>query len=100
MQWSWRCGSPIRQCLPSFNRDPPAGARPGVANGQPGGASARSDEYDATTIPRAARLSGVRGRVPIAIILLIASVARLWGLDFGLPSPYCRPDEEAVAAVG
>ena len=44
-------------------------------------------------------LSGVRGRVPIAIILLIASVARLWGLDFGLPSPYCRPDEEAVAAV-
>src|SRR5215210_182409 len=49
--------------------------------------------------PRNGMLSVVGSRVPIAIILLVALGARLWGIDFGLPSPYCRPDEEAVAAV-
>ncbi len=32
-------------------------------------------------------------------ILLVAAIARLWALGFGLPHPAARPDEEAVGAM-
>jgi hypothetical protein len=33
------------------------------------------------------------------VILPIAAVARLWGIQFGLPHPHCRPDEDAISAI-
>ena len=36
---------------------------------------------------------------PLAVVLLAAAAVRVWAIDFCLPSHYCRPDEEAVAAV-
>jgi 4-amino-4-deoxy-L-arabinose transferase-like glycosyltransferase len=36
---------------------------------------------------------------PIAAILTVAAVARLWGIGFGLPHPNCRPDEGAIASL-
>ena len=36
---------------------------------------------------------------PLAVVLLVAAAVRVWAIDFCLPSHYCRPDEEAVAAV-
>ena len=35
----------------------------------------------------------------LGLILALAALARVWAISFCLPSPYCRPDEEAVAAV-
>jgi len=32
----------------------------------------------------------------LALILLLAVVVRFWGISFGLPNPYCRPDEEII----
>ena len=32
----------------------------------------------------------------LAIILLLAATLRLWGLDYGLPHPLSRPDEERI----
>jgi len=36
---------------------------------------------------------------PIATILVVATFARFSGLAFGLPHPYCRPDETSIASV-
>lgn len=36
---------------------------------------------------------------PLAVVLVVAAVLRVWAIDFCLPSPYCRPDEEAVGAI-
>jgi 4-amino-4-deoxy-L-arabinose transferase-like glycosyltransferase len=41
----------------------------------------------------------VRKHAPIVLILAIAALARFWAIDFGLPSPLCRPDEEAVVSI-
>ena len=43
-----------------------------------------------------------RGRVRLVVVLLIALMARLWGLGFGLPHIIARPDETEIAgpAVG
>jgi 4-amino-4-deoxy-L-arabinose transferase-like glycosyltransferase len=41
----------------------------------------------------------VRRSVAFAGILVIGVLARGWGISFGLPAPYSRPDEEAVASV-
>jgi hypothetical protein len=32
-------------------------------------------------------------------ILPLAAAARLWGIDFCLPHPHCRPDEDAISAI-
>ena len=32
----------------------------------------------------------------LAIVLLLAATLRLWGLDYGLPHPLSRPDEERI----
>ena len=32
-------------------------------------------------------------------ILPVAAAARLWGIRFCLPHPYCRPDEDAISAI-
>lgn len=45
------------------------------------------------------RISAVRAYGPLIAILSIAAVARFWAIDFCLPSPVCRPDEDAVASV-
>lgn len=36
---------------------------------------------------------------PLAVVLVVAAALRVWAIDFCLPSPYCRPDEEAVGAI-
>jgi hypothetical protein len=36
---------------------------------------------------------------PIATILAAAALVRFSGLAFGLPHPYCRPDETSIASV-
>lgn len=41
----------------------------------------------------------VRNHASLAIVLGVAAAVRLWAIDFCLPSPACRPDEEAVAAI-
>jgi hypothetical protein len=35
--------------------------------------------------------------VPLALVLLVALAVRVWGLGFGLPYAYARPDESAIA---
>jgi len=35
----------------------------------------------------------------LTVILIVAAIARLWALSFGLPHPAARPDEDAVAAL-
>ena len=35
----------------------------------------------------------------LAAILAVAALVRLWGINFGLPHPNCRPDEGAIAAI-
>ncbi len=32
----------------------------------------------------------------LALVLCVAAVVRLWGIDFGLPQTHCRPDETLV----
>jgi len=44
-------------------------------------------------------VSAILKRRSILIILLVAAVLRLWGLDFGLPNDRCRPDEYMIAVV-
>jgi hypothetical protein len=39
------------------------------------------------------------GNLVLAAILAVAALARFWALDFGLPHPAARPDEEAVSAL-
>src|SRR6185436_15251249 len=34
-----------------------------------------------------------------AVVLPIAALSRLWAIDFCLPHPHCRPDEDAVMAI-
>ncbi len=53
------------------------------------------------SIPRPALTSVLRepANILLAAILLIAAVIRFWALDFGLPHPAARPDEEAVSAL-
>lgn len=38
-------------------------------------------------------------RLALVAILVVAAALRVWAIDFCLPSPYCRPDEEAVGAI-
>jgi hypothetical protein len=35
----------------------------------------------------------------LAAILTVAALVRLWGINFGLPHPNCRPDEGAIASI-
>jgi len=35
----------------------------------------------------------------VAVVLPAAAIARLWALDFCLPHPHCRPDEDAIQAI-
>jgi Dolichyl-phosphate-mannose-protein mannosyltransferase len=35
----------------------------------------------------------------LAVVLPVAAVARLWGIDFCFPHPHCRPDEDAISAI-
>ena len=35
----------------------------------------------------------------VGAILPVAAAARLWGIDFCLPHPHCRPDEDAISAI-
>jgi len=39
------------------------------------------------------------GYAVLLIILLIGGVARLWGIDFGLPHTMCRPDESWLLSI-
>lgn len=39
------------------------------------------------------------GRAALIAILFVAGLARFWAIDFCLPAPICRPDEEAVASL-
>src|SRR6185436_14748101 len=34
-----------------------------------------------------------------AVVLPIAALSRLWAIDFCLPHPHCRPDEDAIMAI-
>jgi len=34
-----------------------------------------------------------------AIVLPLAALSRLWAIDFCLPHPHCRPDEDAINAI-
>jgi hypothetical protein len=47
------------------------------------------------------RLSAFGGRLDrgLAVAVFVAALVRLNGLDFGLPHPLCRPDEDAIASV-
>src|SRR6187397_3705279 len=40
-----------------------------------------------------------RTAVLLGLILVAGTVARFWGLGFGLPHPNCRPDEGAIASI-
>ena len=33
------------------------------------------------------------------VVLPIAALSRLWAIDFCLPHPHCRPDEDAIQAI-
>ncbi len=35
----------------------------------------------------------------IPAILFLAAGVRVWGIGYGLPSTYCRPDEDRLIAV-
>ncbi len=37
-----------------------------------------------------------RSRIALGLALVLASLLRLWGLDYGIPHPTARPDEERV----
>ena len=37
--------------------------------------------------------------MPLATILVVAAIARLCGIDFGLPHLNCRPDEGAIVSI-
>jgi hypothetical protein len=37
--------------------------------------------------------------VVAGVVLPIAAAARLWAIDFCLPHPHCRPDEDAIMAI-
>jgi 4-amino-4-deoxy-L-arabinose transferase-like glycosyltransferase len=41
----------------------------------------------------------VKTAIPMAALLIVAAVSRLWAIGFCLPAPYCRPDEEAVVGI-
>jgi 4-amino-4-deoxy-L-arabinose transferase-like glycosyltransferase len=38
-------------------------------------------------------------KIPLALVLTLAVVLRVWGLDFGLPHTLARPDEDATVAI-
>ncbi len=38
-------------------------------------------------------------RTALVAILAVAGLARFWAIDFCLPAPICRPDEEAVVSI-
>ena len=38
-------------------------------------------------------------RAAVAGILVVAGLARFWAIDYCLPAPTCRPDEEAVVSL-
>ncbi|MFH1038554.1 MAG: glycosyltransferase family 39 protein [PVC group bacterium] len=44
-------------------------------------------------------MRGNRNFVILAGILLLAAAVRLWGIDYGLPCTYCRPDEDRLIAT-
>ena len=52
-----------------------------------------------TDAPRAERRRAGAALFVAAVVLPAAAAARLWGIAFGLPYPYSRPDEDAVAAI-
>ena len=41
----------------------------------------------------------MRRHWPVAAILIVAAVARLWGIHFGLPHLNARPDEGTIASI-
>ena len=41
-----------------------------------------------------------RGHLPLVAVLAASVALRLWGIDFGLPHTFARPDEDAVVAIG
>jgi hypothetical protein len=41
----------------------------------------------------------VSARATLAAILAVAGLARFWAIDYCLPAPICRPDEEAVVNI-
>jgi hypothetical protein len=41
----------------------------------------------------------VTQRTALVAILVVAALARFWAIDFCLPAPVCRPDEEAVVSI-
>jgi hypothetical protein len=44
--------------------------------------------------------SGLHGhRVAVALVLVVAGTLRCWGLAFGLPHTFARPDEDAVQGI-
>jgi dolichyl-phosphate-mannose-protein mannosyltransferase len=51
------------------------------------------------SIDTAAWLARLRRLRVLILILVVAALARVWALAFGLPHLGCRPDEEAVAAI-
>ena len=53
------------------------------------------------TAPRPAG-TWARTGLSLALILFLALSLRLWGVTFGLPNPYCRPDEDIIVtkAIG
>lgn len=49
--------------------------------------------------PRADRQRARATLFVVAVVLPAAAAARLWGIDFGLPYPHSRPDEDAISAI-
>jgi len=45
------------------------------------------------------RLKALKGAIPLSLILLTATIARFWGISFGLPHTQCRPDEMATTGM-
>jgi hypothetical protein len=41
----------------------------------------------------------VKVHLPIVLILAVAGLSRFWAIGFGLPHPFCRPDESAIVDV-
>jgi 4-amino-4-deoxy-L-arabinose transferase-like glycosyltransferase len=44
-------------------------------------------------------LSDATSRTLLVLILAVGAALRLWGLQFGLPHPFARPDEEVIVDV-
>ena len=48
-------------------------------------------------------MRGPRGRTAAlfvaGVVLPVAALSRLWAIDFCLPHPHCRPDEDAIRAI-